>query len=153
MEGTLSIAQLVLLAHTFKTETLNFRPEKFQLSEYEQSVTPALIGRLLGNVGIDKARPRYRTGRVASFDVTPVQITDPVIVVCPNMDLSNYYRVWGEMVKANRYDLRMLFIYYDGAMQTAIRSARELQEDEIHFAICEMLHFRNAMMGRTAQWS
>lgn len=145
---TLSIADLVMMSHRFMDVRLEFAPEKFQLTGYEADVMPGMIARLLDGIGIEKARPRYRLGRVASFDVTPFARADPVVVVCAAMDLSDYYRMWTRLMRVDRFDIGELIPGYDAAMRGAIRSARELHMEEIHFAICEMLHFRNVMVGR-----
>jgi hypothetical protein len=152
----LPIAQLVLIANNFQNMPLCVEPETFRLSNYELDVLPGVIGRLISGMemdtvtgfGIEKVTPRYRLGRVASFDILPVRMNDPVIVVCPLMDLSQYYRSWNLLNRCDSWRIKDLLVGYDEGIQKAIRSARMLNRDEIMFAICEMLHFRNAIMGR-----
>ena len=152
IQYVLPIARLAVIANSFQNMPLCVEPEKFQLSVYEQDVMPAMIASLVDGLGIEKAKPRFRLGRVFSFDVTPVRVIDPVIVVCPLMDLSEYYHSWMLLMRCDRYRIRDLMVDYDAGIKRAIRSARALNEDEIRFAICEMLHFRNTLMGRAA-WS
>lgn len=141
----LPIVDLVEMSHRFQDMALKFTPERFELNVYEKDVAPALIGKLLG-VGIETAKPRWKLGRVVSFDVVPYRRRDPVVVVCPEMDLVDYYSAWNSLMNAGWVSVEKILIY-DAAISKAIRSARDLSRDEIHFAICEMLHFRNQMMG------
>lgn len=117
--GLLPIAQLVMMSRTFETMQLEFQPEKFQLTAYEQDVMPALIARLVDGLGFERARPRFRLGSVASFDVTPFMRADPTVILCARMDLKKYYEMWGLMMRADHWRLRDMFVEYDVAMQIA----------------------------------
>lgn len=143
----LAIGQLVDVLYGYEAMELDYEPRKFQLSAYEWDVMPALIGKLT-EVGIERAQPRWQVGRVRSFDALPYQRPDPVVIVCGAMDLTEYYHCWHVLVFCDAWQVRDALIDYDAAVKKAIRSARDLTLAEVHFAMCEMMHFRNKALGR-----
>ena len=147
IQNTLRIIDLVEMCRRFEKTQITFQPERFQLSPYEQDVMPGVIGKFL-NFGIEKARPRWMVGRVRSFDVSPYQRADPVVVVCPLLNLADYYSQWARVFRCDVWHVTDTIPAYDAAVEKAIRSARELTVDEIYFTLSEMLHFRNQMIGR-----
>lgn len=146
-ETKLAIAQLVVLSHNFMNTQLDFVPQKFQMTQYEHEVVPGLIGKLT-SVGIERVQARWQVGCVRSYMADPYRRPDPVVVICADMDLVDYYHMWHVLQFADSWHVRDIVVEYDAAIKKAIRSARNLSEVEIKFAICEMLHFRNQMLGR-----
>jgi hypothetical protein len=65
------------------------------------------------------------------------------------LNLTDYYRQWVRVYRADRWKITEYINEYDAAVEKAIRSGRELTRDEILFALSEMLHFRNQMIGRS----
>jgi hypothetical protein len=147
MNHTMRIVDLVEMYRNFDQAEITFVPEKFQLGPYEQDAMPGVIGKFL-NYGIERARTRWMVGCVRSFDVIPYQRADPVVVVCPSLNMADYYLQWVRVYRADRWKIMEYINEYDAAVEKAIRSGRELTRDEIYFALSEMLHFRNQMIGR-----
>lgn len=142
-----NIADLFVLSRTFDRADLRFVPQSFSLSVYEQDAMPGVIGALT-NYPIATVRARWMVGRVFSFDALPMRKSDPVIIVCKELDLRAYYRAWAALIHSDSWKTREHIGEYDEAIRCAIRSARTLDDNELHFAIFEMLNFRNRMLGR-----
>ncbi len=123
-------------------------PQLLSLSAYEETAFPALLGRLTG-LSVSRIIPKYRFGNILTFDITPRNANDPIIIFSPIGNLSKYYKAWSDAVvnglglfrnsKIKKYDLAMTEFY-----QTAEESG--LSKHEIIFATIEMLKFRNDVM-------
>lgn len=123
-------------------------PQLLRLSAYEETAFPALLGRLSG-LSVSRIIPKYRLGNILTFDITPRNADDPIIIFSPVGNLKKYYEVWSDAVvnglrffrnnKIKKYDLAMNEFY-----QTAEDSG--LDKHEIVFATMEMLKFRNDVM-------
>ncbi len=123
-------------------------PQLLRLSAYEETAFPALLGRLSG-LSVSRIIPKYRLGNILTFDITPRNADDPIIIFSPVGNLKKYYEVWSDAVinglgffrnsKIKKYDLAMNEFY-----QTAEDSG--LNRHEIVFATMEMLKFRNDVM-------
>lgn len=123
-------------------------PQLLRLSAYEETAFPALLGRLSG-LSVSRIIPKYRLGNILTFDITPRNADDPIIIFSPVGNLKKYYEVWSDAVvnglgffrnkKIKKYDLAMNEFY-----QTAEDSG--LNKHEIVFATMEMLKFRNDVM-------
>lgn len=138
------LAENPIIAYSIKLP----KPEEIQLSQYEQTAFPALFGQLTG-ISIERIVPKYQLGRIMSFDITPRNTKDPLIIFSTIGNLENYYKVWSDVVfngigifrkqKINRYDNAMQEFY-----QTAEESG--LSKHEIVFATIEMLKFKNDVL-------
>ncbi len=138
------LAENPLIAYTIKIP----EPQKLQLSVYEETAFPALLGQLTG-LSVPRVIPKYILGNVLSFDITPRNANDPIIIFSPIGNLKSYYEAWSDTVvhgigffrnkKIKRYDLAMKEFY-----QTAEDSG--LSKQEIVFATIEMLKFKNDVL-------
>jgi hypothetical protein len=123
-------------------------------SPYQSRALAAVLCNLVG-VGITEIQGARKVGSVLSVNVTPFQKRDPTLLICPNMNLSAYYEIWSSAVGNRNYwngwDYSS-FVFsrekFSEAIRLAVRSARNLEKDEIVFAVIEMLHFQNEMMCR-----
>ena len=123
-------------------------PQLLKLSAYEETAFPAVLGQLTG-LSVGKIIPKYRLGNILSFDITPRNADDPIIIFSPVGNLKLYYEVWSDAIgrgigffrnsKIKKYDLAMTEFY-----QTAEESG--LTKHEIVFATIEMLKFRNDVL-------
>lgn len=123
-------------------------PEQLMLSVYEQTAFPAVLGQLTG-LSVGKIVPKYRLGNILSFDITPRNADDPIIIFSPVGNLKLYYEVWADTIgrgigffrnsKIKKYDLAMTEFY-----KTAEESG--LTKHEIIFATIEMLKFKNDVL-------
>jgi hypothetical protein len=132
----------------------SFPIESVKLSPYEKIVYSSLLCNLIG-MGIESVSNLKRVGRVMSMDVSPHKQRDPTILVCREMDLKEYYKLWSSAVRneriSNGWDtdpFRWNQSEFLDAIRKAVISAKELSRNEIFFAIFEMLKFQNEMMCR-----
>jgi len=124
------------------------KPEFFEISEYEKSAYPAIIGNLT-SLSIQSISPKYRLGRIVSMDVFPRPSPDPIIIFSPIGDLKEYYSIWGEIMGGGiGFFRKKKTKKYDNAMKRFYMSAEEsgLTKHEIVFATIEMLKFKNDVL-------
>ena len=91
------LAQNPLLAYSISMP----EPKELELSEYEESAFPAIFGNLTG-LSISRVIPKYKLGRIWSFDIAPRQSEDPIIIYSPVGNLSLYYSVWADVMSKGR---------------------------------------------------
>lgn len=137
------------LLQNLNTSILHIEPEDYILSQYEENCFPGIIGGLTG-ISVSKVYPKYRLGRVYSFDILPAGEPDPIIVYCPQGDLRPYYKIWVDVVMNGiGIDLfgvrKMKLRKYDEAIRHFLRTCR-LTNEEMVFAVTEMLKFKNKEM-------
>jgi hypothetical protein len=139
------IASNPIIAYSFNLPN----PEVLQLSQYEQKAYPAILGNVLG-MSVEKVRPMYRMGRVMSFDITPRDTSDPILVFSPIGNLSMYYRVWKDVMLNGFSWFRMrsrndIIGRYDNSIFTFVSSCQgtNIEIPELVFAVIEMLKFKN----------
>ena len=138
------LAENPIIAYSIKIP----EPQQLTLSTYEQTAFPAVLGKLTG-LSVGKIVPKYRLGNILSFDITPRNANDPIIIFSPVGNLGLYYEVWADVIgrgvglfrnnKIKKYDLAMKEFYL-----TAEESG--LTNHEIIFATIEMLKFRNDVL-------
>ncbi len=123
-------------------------PERLSLTVYEETAFPALLGQLTG-LSVGKIIPKYRLGRVLSFDITPRNANDPIIIFSPVGNLKLYYEVWSDAIgKGIGFFRNSKMKKYDRAMSDFYQTAEEsgLNKHEIIFATIEMLKFKNDVL-------
>ena len=123
-------------------------PERLSLTVYEETAFPALLGQLTG-LSVGKIIPKYRLGSILSFDITPRNANDPIIIFSPVGNLKLYYEVWSDVIGRGIGFFRNSKIKkYDKAMSDFYQTAEEsgLNKHEIIFATIEMLKFKNDVL-------
>lgn len=138
------LAENPLLAYSIQIP----EPERLSLSVYEETAFPALLGQLTG-LSVGKIIPKYRLGNVLSFDITPRNANDPIIIFSPVGNLRLYYKVWSDAIGRGIGFFRNNKIKkYDKAMSDFYQTAEEsgLNKHEIIFATIEMLKFKNDVL-------
>ncbi len=123
-------------------------PQRIELTEYEMTAFPALFGQLTG-ISVAKIIPKYRVGNILSFDITPRNAEDPIIVFSTLGNLKPYYKIWSDAVFNGIGLFRKNKIKkYDEAMFTFHSTAEDsgLSKHEIVFATIEMLKFKNDVL-------
>ena len=123
-------------------------PERLSLTVYEETAFPALLGQLTG-LSVGKIIPKYRLGSILSFDITPRNANDPIIIFSPVGNLKLYYEVWSDVIGRGIGFFRNSKIKkYDKAMSDFYQTAEEsgLTKHEIIFATIEMLKFKNDVL-------
>jgi hypothetical protein len=126
--------------------TFAYAPQEIVMSEREISVLPALVSELV-DMSIDKVKPLEKVGRVMIFDVMPHKRKDPPLIFCRDVDLKEYYFLWGQVVDGS-YDIsrsRLLYLYDE--MIKSLNIAK-LQTDEAAFMFIELLKFKNEYVRR-----
>lgn len=118
------------------------QPEEFELTQYERTAFPAMIGNIL-SMSISTTNPMYRLGRVYAFDIIPKWQSDPVFVYSPIGDLSDYYKMWKKIVLNGGGLFNRNWKKYDEAISTFVKSSIQLTEHELVFSVIEMLKFKN----------
>ena len=96
-----------------------------------------------------KIIPKYRLGSILSFDITPRNANDPIIIFSPVGNLKLYYEVWSDVIGRGIGFFRNSKIKkYDKAMSDFYQTAEEsgLNKHEIIFATIEMLKFKNDVL-------
>ena len=138
------LAQNPLIAYSIRLPP----PEKLVLSEYEKTSTPAIFGNLTG-LSMDGVVPKYRMGRVYSFDAFPRTLPDPVIIYSPIGNLSPYYKIWAKIMSDGMGSWRGSKIKeYDNAITAFVTDCFGLAQHEVVFAVIEMLKFKNDVVLR-----
>lgn len=146
----MNIGALVQLSHTYKAMQFEFEARRFEMTVYDKEAMIALLGRLTG-LGIEDLYTRWHVGDVYSFSAHPFY-GGPTLLLCKKLDLSGYYSLWAGMVTALDSDLQRKFLpAYDAMMNYVIRSARNLDDGEVHYMISEMLIFRNEQIVRVSK--
>lgn len=123
-------------------------PEQIILSEYEQTAFPAIFGQLTG-ISISRVIPKYKMGNIMSFDITPRNANDPIIIFSNFGNLKEYYKIWSDAVFNGVGIFRKTKIKkYDEAMKIFYKTAEDsgLNKHEIVFATIEMLKFKNDVL-------
>lgn len=151
MGNSLTIERLAsnpILAYSISIPTpLSFVSGDFELTEYEESALPAIMGKITG-ISVERVVPKFKMGRVYSLDITPRTIADPIIVFSPIGDLSDYYRIWSSIVRngVGMFVNKRIKEYTKAISKfclTAEDSGLGLNRHEIIFATIEMLKFQN----------
>ena len=124
------------------------QPETLSISKmtpYEISAYPAIIGNLTG-LSIKNVTPKFKMGRIISFDAVPRAQPDPIIIYSPIGDLSLYYNVWSDVMingVGNWFSHNRKIKKYDDAIKIFVESSFQLAIPEFVFAVIEMLKFKN----------
>jgi hypothetical protein len=121
-------------------------PTLLELSEYEKSAFPAVLGNLVG-ISISHVIPKYKLGRIWSFDIAPREKADPILIYSPLGDLKKYYSVWSDVMWNGLGMFRNRKIkQFDESIEIFVKSAGMLDIHETVFAVIEMLKFKNDVL-------
>jgi hypothetical protein len=142
MNNSLTIERLAnnpLLAYSISIP----EPRVLELTPYESQAFPAILGNFTG-LSMARVIPKFKMGRVLSFDAFPRREADPIIIYSPCGDLKDYYSIWSNVLsKGLGWRPNKKIEQYDNSIKKFIESASELSVHEITFAIIEMLKFKN----------
>ena len=135
------LAQNPLIAYSITIP----HPEELELTAYEESAFPAILGNLTG-LSMAFVRPKFKLGRIWSFDITPRQANDPIIIYSPIGNLAPYYKAWSDIM-GNRswFSINKKIRNFDNSIRAFVETSQMsgLSIHETVFAVIEMLKFKN----------
>lgn len=120
-------------------------PEELELTDYQRTAYPAIISNIM-ELSISHVIPRYKMGRVLSFDVYPRYSPDPYLIFSLSGDLKPYYKIWREVVlNGSGFFIGNTIKRYHETIRHFIETS-DLDKNEICFAVIEMLKFQNEII-------
>lgn len=124
--------------------------ESPELTRYEEEAYTALIAHGTGLV-ISRIVPKYKLGRVFSFDVTPREYSDPTLAFCASLDLSEYHRFWSKAMGYRetfpwKWRRTKILNEYRGMVERTIRNSERLTDPERLFLLIEIMKLENELL-------